>query len=188
MDKHTPAHRIFHYLYKCYMPQHHLYTNEYLSTFGIPVSGDREVDKQLAQTPTLCQLTIADMAEHYANGATLTLETPSQSTEIYQTLREHLRNWEGMTQDPLYTGEVPMEDLRKLDELAGEVYKIARGYMAKDQTEHGLFKGLAALESRRMMSRKETGPEDRQSNLPDEHTPISDVIAKTSFERTNRWR
>jgi len=186
-SKHSAAHRIFHYLYKCYIPQHHLYSRDYLDTFGIPTTGDREVDKQLANSPTLCQLSIADMAEHFANGANMSLENPRVSVEIYETVREHLVNWQRIVQDPLDTTEPPLDDLRKLDEFAGEVYKIARGYMEKDQTKHGIFKGISALESRRAMSRKETA-DDTGPKMPVEHTPISDTIAKVSFQHTNRWR
>jgi len=187
--KHSAAYRIFHYYYKCWMPQHHLYDRAFMDTFGIPTTGDREVDRELAGSETLCQLNIADMAEHLSNGANLTLETPKDSVAIYQTVREHLMDWKRIVEDPINTSEPPVDDLRKLDELAGEIYKVAKGYMEKDDGGSRLFRHLNAMESRRGISRHAPQSEEKkESRMPSEHKPVSDFIAKTAFTKTHRWR
>lgn len=184
--KHSAAFRIFHYYYKCYIPQSQLYSRDYIHQFGIPTTGHKAIDREMANSPTLAQLTIAQMAEHFDDGATLTLQDPKQSVEIYKTIREHLILCREAAQNPV-GGEVPpMEDLRKLDALAGEVYKIARGYMDRDVEDSRLFSKLDRLGGRRAMSRG--GEVTERPRVKEEHTPITDAIAKANFERTKQWR
>lgn len=186
-EKHTAAYRIFHYYYKCYMAQHHLYSDDYMKAFGIPTSGDRDVDRNLAASKTLCQLTIADMANHLDNGANLTLEEPSKSVEIYNTVREHLLDWKRTLDQAIGEMDAPIDDLRKLDNLATEVYKVARGYMRNGHQAGGMFGSVRRLGARRAMSRKV----DQTSGVvkvPEEHKSITDNIVKETFSRRKNWR
>lgn len=184
--KHTAAFRIFHYYYRCYIPQSQLYSREFLQQFGVPTTGDKKIDREMANSSTLAQLTIAQIANHFDDGATITLEDPRKSVEIYETIREHLVLCRETAQNPA-GGEVPpMEDLRKLDNLAGEVYKIARGYMSQATEDSRLFSRLNQLGGRRAMTRDTKVPEARQ--VAAEHTPVTDAINKANFQRTKQWR
>ena len=184
--EHTAAYRIFHYYYKAYIPQHALYSQDFLETFGVPVSGDRQVDRELANTKTLAQLTIAEMAEKLDEGVPVTLEDPKKSVEIYKTLREHLNNWFTTVSNPVGSNAPPVEDLRRLDNLAGEVYKIARHYMKEAPSDSSLFRRLDQLGSNRAVSRHAEPKEERQ--LPEEHQPIHDAIVKEHFGGGRRWK
>lgn len=186
-DEKSAAYKIFHQYFRCYIPQHHLYSKDFIETFGLPTSGDREIDRELANSDTLSQLTIADMAGHLANGANMTLEDPKKSVIIYRIIREHLLDWKAVTDDPIDTTPPPVEDLRELDALAVEVYKVAKGFMAQDDGGSRFFRSLSGLESRRAMSRF-TPEESTQFTVPKEHKLISDTIAKTTFKNTHRWR
>lgn len=186
-ETHTAAFKIFHYYYKCYVPQHALYNKDYLTTFGIPTTGNREIDRQLATATTLAQYTIAEMAELLGRGINITLEEPVKSVEIYLTLREHLKDWERTVQTAFGDSDPPMDDLRLLDNLAGEVYKIARGYLQNGKSDSRLLGGIAALESRRAMSRRSQA-QIQQRQLEPEHKPITENIAKEAFARSKRWR
>lgn len=186
MAEHSAAYKIFHYYYHCLIPQHHLYSQDFISTFGLPTSENREIDRELATSEVLTQVTIAEMSQHLANGANMTLEEPRKSVEVYRILREHLLDWKRKTEDPLDTTEPPVEDLRDLDALAVEVYKIAKGFMQTDDGGSRFFRSLQNMESRRAMSRF-TESQDTKFNVPQEHKPISDVIAKTAFKNRRRW-
>ncbi|MBE0438212.1 MAG: hypothetical protein IBX57_00400 [Gammaproteobacteria bacterium] len=186
---HSTAHILFKYYYKVYIPQAHLYSKEYITTFGIPTSGDREVDRNLANAKTLTQMTIVEMAEYLDEGANLTLEEPEKSVEIYKVVKDHLSNWQRLINNPYEEVEVPVEDLRKLDALAAEVFKIARIYMKEEPTGSKLFDNLNALTSRRFLKRVADTPEERAiKNVNSEYKPVADTIAKTAFERRRQWR
>lgn len=182
------AYKLFHRYFKCYMPQFHLYSEEYIEKVGIPTSGDRVIDRELANAPVLCQLTAAEMATHLANGANLTLENPKDSVVLYQLVSEHLTNWQHIVNDPLDHTEPPLEDLKKFDELASELYKTARVYLNEDQLGNRLFKGLAALESNRAIDRHKPDPKPEPSfTLPKEYRKVTDLIGKAAFKKNRQW-
>lgn len=185
-SEHSPAFKIFHYYYKVYIPQSHLYSRDYIQQFGIPTSGNKAIDREMANSKTLAQLTIAQMADHFSNGANMILQESSKSVEIYGIIRDHLLKCKQQAENPVGGEPPPMDDLRKLDELATELYKIAKGYMNEAPEDSNLFRRLDSLGSRRAMRRERDLPEERR--VPEEHTPISDAIAKANFQRTKQWR
>lgn len=186
-DKKTPAYKIFHYLYRVYIPQHHLYTREYIEQFGIPSSGDSGVDRELANSKVLTRQTIAQMAELYNDGATMSLEDPSKSVEIYEVLKEHLRNWEAKVRNNVFEIDIPMDDLRKLDELAGEIFKVAKGYMKSNPTDSKLFSSLSRLNKRTGVKINDVRSNDTTVR-DSEYKPVVDTIAKEQFSRKRRAR
>lgn len=185
--EHTAAYKIFHYYFRCYIAQHQLYSKEYLKNVGVPITGNKTIDSAMANSKTLAQMTIMEMAVHLDNGANLTLEDPRKSVEIYQIIREHLTNWQRQVQTSIVISEAPVEDLRMLDKLASEVYKIAKGYMKNAPIQSGLFGKLRAMEQRRGITKHDSEPVKR--TIPEEHKPVTDTIKKESFQRSNnRWR
>jgi hypothetical protein len=186
--KHTVAYQIFHYYFKCYMPQHQLYSDAYLSEVGVPTTMNRAIDRELANAPVLCQLTPAEMADKFANGATLTLQEPKDAVPVYQMIKEHLENWYVIVNDPLDYTEPPLEDLQKFEALAQALYPTARVYLNEDQLGNRLFKGLASLEAQHAMKRHPTNKDKEESfKLPKERTEIIDLINRAAFKKNRRW-
>lgn len=183
--EHSAAYVIFHYYYRCYIPQSYLYSPDHIKEYGIMTSEDRNIDRALAQSQTLTRQTIAEMAELFDRGATITLEDPSQSAEIYTVLNEHLVTWVNQVQSVNAT-EAPMQDLRKLEALAMEIYGIAKHYLKEAPGTNTLFKGLKTLEGRRGMSRISGVRES--VTLPDQHTAVTEVITKENFRRGRKWQ
>lgn len=184
---HTAAYKIFHYYFRCYIPQNHLYSNDYLRDFGIPTTGNKAIDQAMGASKTLVQVTIMEMAEHLDNGANITLENNAKSVEIYNIIKDHLAEWQRQVKNNLIITSAPIEDLRKLDNLATEVYKIAKGYMKNAPSQSGLFNKLRAMEQRRGISK--TGEEKVTRIIPNEHKPVTDMIKKESFQRSNKkWK
>lgn len=173
----SAAYKIFHYYYRMYIPQHHLYSQEYLGLYGVPATGNRDVDKNFATSKVLVQITTAQMAEYISEGANLTFEEPKKSVEIYLNLKQHLNDLTDAA-NRAFAGEfsVPVEDIRKLEALATLVYPVARGYMEIEKPATGLFAGLQNL------GRGKVNPyeakEQPKALLPNEHKPITESIVK----------
>lgn len=182
--KYPAAYRVFHFYYKCYIPQHFLYSQDFIDTFGLPTSEDRAVDRELAYSPVLSRLTISEMALHLDQGAVITLYEPNRSVTIYQTIREHLQDWELKVQSGMTNREPPLEDLRMLDALATELYKVARGYLEKEG-DHTSIGALFNNRKKQGITRhsQEEVKRRRQEALPEKHTSITDKIAKIGFDR-----
>lgn len=185
-EAHSPAFKLFNYYYECTIPQNHLYDQDYVSQFGIPTSGDADIDREMARSRVTVRLTIAQMATHLENGAPICLIDQKKSVEIYETIIAHLNNWKRkVTQSPGAI-EVPTKDLEELDALAGEVYKIAKGYMEMEITDNP-FAQLMARAGYSNPKRQEVIAEE-ESKLADQHTPISDTISRDVFSRRRKWR
>lgn len=185
-ESNTPAFRIFNYYYECTIPQNHLYDADYVKTFGMPTSGDPEVDREMARSRVPVNLTIAQMATHLDNGAAITLINQEKSVEIYETIVEHLNDWKKKVSQSLTMSEVPSKDLEELDALAAEVYKIARGYMEKNIHDDP-FARLVTRQGYSNPKRQEALPEE-ETSLPEQHSRISDSINKDTFKRGRTWR
>lgn len=183
--EHTSAYKIFHYYYQCQIPQHYLYSQEYMEVFGLPTTGQSDVDRELSQSMVPAQLTIAQMAEYLDEGASIVLIDPYEAATIYGIVNDHLENWRVHTVG--FGGlEVPMEDLRKLDALAKEVFKVGRAYLPQPEKEDPINRFFDTMDSRRGTRRTW---ETHAPTRPSEHKPISELIAKETFKRrSSRWR
>ena len=184
----SAAYRIFHWYYKAFLPQYALYSPEYIQIFGTPTTQNRDIDRELSKSLTLCQLTISQMAIHLNNGISIRLEEPEKSVEIYRTVHEHLLDWDRVVRDSVGDINPPLEDLRLLDALAVELYKIAKGYFQMAPTASPFFQTIDRLESRRAMSRRPLNTLPPGREVAPEHKLITESIAKEAFAKSRRWR
>lgn len=185
--KHTPAYKIFNYYWECIIPQHHLYSKDYIKTFGVPTSGNKEMDRVFANSNCNARLTIAEMAIVFDNGANITLKHQEQSADIYQIIIDHLVSWRKQVTDSQGRIDVPLDDLEKLDRLAAEVFKIAK-YYKKDNFEASNFlRKIQKIKNAVPVTRDERNKEEERKAIHESvHKPISDSIAKETF--SSRWR
>ncbi len=183
----TAAYIIFNYIYQVYIPQHHLYSAEYIKLVGIPTTGNPSIDRELANSKTLSQQTIVGMSEMLDNGASMTLADPAKSAEIYTAIREHLTEFDARVRQGQISGDdIPHDDLRKLDNLAAELFTQAKYYMKADATDSRLFNSIASLSSRPGLRRNAT-PTEKKPIKQTDYQPISDSISKNAFA-TSKWR
>ena len=176
---HTAAYKIFNYFVECMIPAMYLYSQEYVKKFGLYTSGDADIDAQTFQSTVKANLTVAQMAQHMADGAALSLVHPEESKQIYQWIVEHINDWtDEVTKDPNRRDDVPVEDLRLLDQFAKEIYPMARQHMTTQVSGSRLFRSLDRLNRRATVSRNLKTAEEVQSEVPTEHSPMAQVIAR----------
>lgn len=182
----SAAYKIFHYYYKAYMPQHFLYSDEYLDQFGLATSGDRETDKVLLNSPVLCQLTIAKMAMKTDQGADISLINPRDGADIYRILKQHLTDWNiAVSNDLFCPNDPPIEDLQILDDFAAKIYMQARFYLNDISHHTGLIGRLDNMNSNRVFKSQPTAATNQ---LPKEHKSISESITRNAFDKAYNWR
>lgn len=181
---HTAAYKIFNYYVECMIPAMYLYSQEYVAKFGLYTSGDADVDAQTFQSMVKANLTVVQMAQHSSDGATLSLIHPEEAKQIYQWIVEHLNDWtDAVNRDPNQRDKVPVADLRLLDQFAKEIYPLARQHMSQQVSGSRLFRSLDRLNRRANVSRSMTTPEIVQSQVPTEHSPMAQVIAREVARR-----
>ena len=179
-EEHTAAYKIFHYYFFLYIPQHFLYNAEIAKEYGTPTSGDKDIDRALANSQMLCQLTIAEMAEKLDQGASMTLQYPEKSAVIYEILRQHLVDWDNHVRLNIGDVDAPLDDLYMLDRLADEIYKIARHYIKTLKPINRLVSNIENLNNRRAMGRR-LKTDSNANSLPQAHKSLADSIAKRNI-------
>lgn len=181
---HSAAYKIFHYFVECFIPAMYLYSQEYVEKFGLYTTGDADVDAQTFQSTVKANLTVMQMAKHSADGAAISLVTPDESKQIYQWIVEHINDWtDEVAKDPNQRDNVPVEDLRLLDQFAKEIYPMARQHMTTQVSGSRLFRSLDRINRRAAVKRNLTTPEQVQNEVPTEHSPMAQVIVREIHRR-----
>lgn len=188
-SEHTPAYKIFRYPFRCRIAAMHMVSQQYMEELGFPTTGDRETDLQLLRAPRDVQLTVAQMAVFFHDGANIQLHNPAEdSIKIYEMLVDHLNDWRmRVNMSPHEVSNEVVEDLRMLDALAMEVYKTAKQYLPAKFQESKLFRrlgGLGAGMSNRLRAvtpARETPPP--APLVAADHNPIADAISRQVFRR-----
>lgn len=180
---HSAAYKIFNYFVECTIPAMYLYSQEYVKKFGLYTSGDADIDAQTFQSMVKANLTVAQMAQHMSDGATIALVHPEESKQIYQWIVEHINDWtDEVAKDPNRRDAVPVADLRLLDQFAKEIYPMARQHMTTAVSGSRLFRSLDRI-NRRAIRRNIETPEQVQNEVPTEHSPMAQVIAREISRR-----
>lgn len=199
-SKHTAAYKIFHYKFICSIAAMHLQRQEHLEVFGYVTSGDAKVDRALALADMHVQLTIAAMAQFYDEGIPFKLVDPRDSVKIYQYINQHLLDWKQHIEFSSTT-EAPIDELRKLDLVAAEVYQHARHYIQSAPFHSTLLNTIGGISARRGgMRRRGEPPRQVDANgqpaapaapaapMVGAYTPMADALGKEVAERKKAWR
>lgn len=185
---HNPAYVIFHYYFEVYIPQHYLYTDAYIQKFGLPTSGDMNIDRSLAESSVLSMQTIGELAELYADGASITFKDPSDSVVVYKVINAHLNDWHEKVRKSIMGVNPPLEDLNKLNDLALELAPLASVYtkqepnpsMLANQLET-LGAGLGSLGKPVISKPNPSGEKKEYSESPG--TKVLDFITKSVYQQ-----
>lgn len=101
------------------------YGTAYLERYGLPTSGNLNVDRELMRQPTHCYITIAQMVEHYHEHTTISIVKRDDTKAIYEICQDYTFDWAKRIQNTVFNHNVPFEDLVQLDEFAEAVYQYA---------------------------------------------------------------
>lgn len=189
----TAAYKIFHYYFPCRIQNIHRFTAQSLTEVGMVSSGNKAVDRVMALQYVDVTLPIAGMAEYLSQGVNVQIVDPNDTAKIYRIIKQHLDDWFMEAQSNLHCMESPDEDLRKLDDLAAEIYPFARYFMA-DTPFHGrLTDTLASIilarggSKRGIESEKNAELKNARNAVTPAHTPMADTIAKLTQARREPW-
>lgn len=167
----TTADKIFKFGFRVRIPQRELYTELDREVFGIPTTGNHELDKELAEELTPVTLTIANIVDLWERKVRFTLDSVDDIVRMYGYIKEHLTAWEAAIREKIWLREPPMEDLHKLDAFAGWLFTRARGRIAKKFESESL---LGALDAGSVSPISIGGP--------DEMTTVGDQIRTSEHE------
>lgn len=175
---HSAAYKICEYFVEILIPTMFLYDQAYVEKFGMYTTGNDEVDRQTYQAPIRVQMTVANMAIHYSEGASISFINPEETKQVYGWIVEHLGDWRNELASDPNRRDVPVEDLRKLERFAESLFETARQYMVTEAQSSTLFRSLDRLGSRgirRRITKLTDTPTTNASEI--KHNPMAQLIA-----------
>lgn len=181
-------------LYKCRIPYFQTLSPDYIKFMGMADSGDEHTNVQMRNELIDVQITIGRMAEYYAEDAQVHIPDPKVTKEIYERVHEHLQAWKRDMEESVNPGQVPIDDLLKLDQFASALYPHAKRFFDKEFIESKFARKLGGLVSISRQSfmdklRPKTPTVDNQEPDVRKHESFADIfLERKNFTAGRRWK
>lgn len=179
---------IFNRRFKCLINELENTSIEYLKLFGHITTGDRNIDKELANQWITTYKTIAEMATLFGQGITVKVPSMKDVEVIYRYVEHHLARWANVARVSLNRGDMPVEDLLLLDKFATALYPYARemtSNIADNPFERFINNEFINIDN--VLGKKQPKPisqEDQENNTQIEQR---ESFANAFMDKT-RWR
>lgn len=129
-------------LYKVKVPMQYLISETYIREFGMPSSGNKEIDQAQNSQYTVTYLNIDRMVELYRDGAPVYVLEADAPKKIYEAISEHLKAWRDTVENGINVNSAPYEDLILLDNFAHAIYENAKYTLTSAEPESPFTKML----------------------------------------------
>lgn len=151
-----PRYPIWGRLFLCKVPRISHYSTQYLETYGLHSSGNKNVDLEQAKKMTNVYITINDMIELYNQNQMVTIIKQVDYKAVYEICQDYTFDYGEKLNRSVFTHNTPIADLIKIDEFAEAVYQYAghcygkefartflpEGYMAEVANLHKVFDAI----------------------------------------------
>lgn len=117
---------LWEFKFLCRIPDLQSRSIEHIKFFGVPSTGDPNIDKDLSQQWITTYITIDDMVEYYKKGVPVKVVNQPDVKKIYDYISAHLNAWKNQISFGLNIGDAPIEDLVDMDRFANIVYEHAK--------------------------------------------------------------
>ena len=101
-----------------------------IKAFGLPYSGDAELDEENRNKLIDCMITIDYMVELYNKGINIIFKDNNDTAKIYNIVNNYLIAWSDKLHNSLNANDAPSEDLIMLDQfckdLLPQVHQFAK--------------------------------------------------------------
>lgn len=114
---------------------------DYLRANGRHMSGVAAIDRELDNQWLDYQMTISQMVEEYDKGVSISIVKYSDTKIIYEYITNHLNAMANKIKGGVNIGDLPIDDLIKLDKFAAVIYEHAKGQytIGKDDSEFSKY-------------------------------------------------
>jgi len=117
---------VFEHLFLCRIPNLESMSADYIRHFGMPTTGDKQLDRDLSMQDITTMLPISKMAEYHSTGVAIKIVNRGDVKDIYDIVTLHLGKWKKHLEVSYNLGEAPLDDLMTLDNFATAVYNEAK--------------------------------------------------------------
>lgn len=129
---HTAAYKLFKYPFRVSIPAGFISSIAENRALGAFTSGNSALDRVAAAELTPITCTIAQMVDFYKRSVTMRFESTADCVRIYEIILEHINDFKAYINASTYVSRpIPFDDLRDLDDFAGQIFIMARGRIAE---------------------------------------------------------
>lgn len=153
----SAAYLLFHVPYTVLLPDAETLSDVDFM-FGMSLFKDAKANEELGAAMVYKSRTVAQMAQHLADGAPIALANPKKALEIHQLIMRHLNDWLHHLEEGIrFNQKIPLEGLSEFDKLALHILPIARCHGLNDskprksRAHRGRF-GMAPMEQHRVLA------------------------------------
>lgn len=132
-------------LYRVRVPQLALRSEEELRCFGMRITGDPGIDNAMANQLTDIMIPIVKMVEYHSTGVSVRIVNQADVKTIYDDIQKHIEGWAANIQNNFNIGNVPHDDLLKMNEFAQAIFGHAKVHYLKGDTGSNFFRYLDSL-------------------------------------------
>lgn len=123
---------IFKELFHVRIPFIQMLSVEELQFYGMPYSGDPVFDKQTPNELRDVMIPISEMVKYYHKGTQVYIVGEETPKIIYEHITNHLLAWKNQIQTQMNLANVPIEDLKLLDDFANSIYEHAKYHLTDE--------------------------------------------------------
>jgi len=144
-SKHPAFYKVTRYLWEYTIPRIHYYSREELARKGFAGSYNRDSLAKLMKERMIVSGTLIEIARHHYEDHDPQLVNPMDSVPIYLAICEHLEEATRIIARNSNLGDVPVDDLRALADLARDIHPVASNLSPtiKEDKKISRFKRLA---------------------------------------------
>lgn len=186
IPQHTPAYKLIHYKFNFSIPALYFYSAEYQKQFGVTSSGDKGIDRMMMNSMVGTRDNILEMARLYDRDITVQLDDPKDAVKIYEIIKEHLNAWNEASRTQHNLSDIPMDDLRILDEFAVSIQAIARRYKPDAGQGSKFFERTRTMGAPMERGTSQPEPAKEKPRLK-EHHPVFSTIEEHLERRNIKW-
>lgn len=89
----TYAERIWEDLYAVYAPDFVTMNSDYIRKFGVPSSGDKNIDKMMSSNLSYVKIPIIRILEYFENGIEVQIPSRADMIAIHKAIENYLSEW-----------------------------------------------------------------------------------------------
>jgi hypothetical protein len=166
MAKQTNAYLNFNLRFSCIVRNCFLIDLSIAEQFGVhePTPG---IDDDWELQEVNVAITIAQMSEIVERGGYWTFTDPKDTVRAYEIICGHLEDWLVRAQSQV-NRIPPLEDLKKLDDLAAMIYERAKIYYRAETPSSEIYNRLSALNFRNKKPQVKTEVKEKHNKLTEQ--------------------
>lgn len=145
VDQRDTRYYLWETKFKCRMAYADTVSLDELRFFGVPTTGDRQMDRDTMTTDVERMLSVNEMFEYWRAGITVKVVLRTDTGKIYQYITDHLNAMKREAEKAFRVDHIPFEDLIALDQFAATVYEHAQFQFTRAEVESLIARKMKSI-------------------------------------------